>query len=65
MALDPTNARAMQAQMLSLFFKDEVDAALKVGERAVALNPNDTELVGEYGMRLALSGEWTTGLFVD
>ena len=60
-ALDPTNARAMQAQMLSLFFNDEVDAALKVGERAVALNPNDTELVGEYGMRLALSGDWPRG----
>ena len=29
-----------------------------VGERAVALNPNDTELIAEYGMRLALSGEW-------
>ena len=47
--------------MLSLFFKNEVDEALKVGERAVALNPNDTELVGEYGMRLALSGEWPRG----
>ena len=60
-ALDPTNARAIQARMLSLFFNDEVDAALKLGERAVALNPNDTELVGEYGIRLALSGEWLRG----
>jgi TolB-like protein len=60
-ALDPTDTRAMQAQMLSLFFKDEVEAALKVGERAVALNPNDMELIGEYGMRLALSGEWSQG----
>ena len=30
-ALDPTNARAMQARMLSLFFNNEVDAALKRG----------------------------------
>ena len=60
-SLDPTNARAMQAQLLSLFFKNEVDEALKVGERAVALYPNDTELVGEYGMRLALSGDWSRG----
>ena len=60
-ALDPTNTRALQAQMLSLFFKDEVDAALRIGQRAVALNPNDTELVGEYGMRLALSGDWLSG----
>jgi tetratricopeptide (TPR) repeat protein len=60
-ALDPTNVRALQAQMLGLFFKNEVEAALRVGERAVALNPNDTEIVGEYGMRLALSGEWARG----
>jgi TolB-like protein/tetratricopeptide (TPR) repeat protein len=61
MALDSTNTRAIQARMLSLFFKGDVDAALKVGERGVALNPNDSELVGEYGMRLALSGEWSRG----
>jgi tetratricopeptide (TPR) repeat protein len=60
-ALDPTNVWALQAQMLSLFFKNDVDAALRVGERAVALNPNDTELVGEYGMRVALSGDWSSG----
>jgi hypothetical protein len=28
---------------------------------AVAINPNDTELVGEYGMRLALYGDWSSG----
>jgi tetratricopeptide (TPR) repeat protein len=60
-ALDPINVRALQSQMLVFFFKNEVEAALKVGERAVALYPNDTELVGEYGMRLALSGEWSRG----
>jgi len=59
--LNPTNVRALQAQMLGLFFKNDVDAALRVGERAVAINPNDTELVGEYGMRLALSGDWSSG----
>lgn len=59
--LDPENVRGLQAKMAALFFNEEVDAALKVGERAVAINPNDTELVGEYGIRLALSGEWQRG----
>ncbi len=59
--LDPQNVRALQAEMLSLFFRGEVDAALKIGARAMALNPNDTELAGEYGFRLALSGEWAQG----
>jgi tetratricopeptide (TPR) repeat protein len=46
---------------IGLFFKNEIEAALKVGEKATDLNPNDTEFVGEYGVRLALSGQWTSG----
>lgn len=60
-ALDPGNARALQALMMALFFRQQPAEALRVGERAVALNPNDTELLGEYGFRLALSGEWERG----
>lgn len=59
--LDPMNVRGLQAQMLALFFDNEVEEALKVGERAMALNPNDPELISAYGLRLALSGEWTKG----
>ncbi|MDK1386226.1 hypothetical protein QN224_12490 [Sinorhizobium sp. 8-89] len=59
--LDPQDVRALQAQMLTLFFRGEVDAALAVGARAFAINPNDTELAGEYGFRLALSGQWHPG----
>lgn len=59
--LDPQNVRALQAEMLTLFFRGEVDAALAVGARAFAINPNDTELSGEYGFRLALSGRWRQG----
>lgn len=59
--LDPRNVRAMQAQMLILFFTGNIDAALAVGARAYDINPNDTELVGEYGFRLALSGQWDSG----
>ena len=39
--LDPENARSMQAQMMVLAFKSDVEAALKVGENAVSINPND------------------------
>ena len=59
--LDPQNVRALQAEMLSHFFRGEIAAALEVGARAYALNPNDTELAGEYGYRLALSGQWKPG----
>ncbi|CAN7487952.1 hypothetical protein [Rhizobium sp. LjRoot258] len=59
--LDPQNARALQALMLASFFSNDVDAALRAGAAAYAINPNDTEVAGEYGFRLAMSGKWDTG----
>jgi adenylate cyclase len=47
--------------MMTLFFRQEVAEALHVGERAVAINPNDTALLGEFGARVAFSGEWERG----
>ncbi|MBB3428292.1 TolB-like protein [Rhizobium sp. BK312] len=56
--LEPLNVRGLHAQMLALYFKGEIDAATSVGRRAMTINPNDTMLMGEYGDRLALSGNW-------
>jgi len=47
--------------MLAFFFRGEVDTALTIGARALEMNPNDTELSAEYGLRLALSGQWERG----
>lgn len=59
--IDPQNIRAMQAEMLALYFNQDVQSALKVGAQAMAVNPSDSELLGEYGYRLALSGNWDAG----
>lgn len=59
--LDPTNTRGLQAEMFALSFAGDTDAALSVGKAALALNPNDSELMGEYGYRLALAGDWPAG----
>ncbi len=59
--LDPENVRAQQALMTVLYFSQEPVEALRIGERALALNPNDTELLGEYGSRLAQAGQWKRG----
>lgn len=59
--IDPQNARVLQALMLSYFFSDDIPAALEAGAASYALNPNDTEVVGEYGLRLSMSGKWDTG----
>jgi tetratricopeptide (TPR) repeat protein len=47
--------------MLALFFNGEWKAALDIGERALANHPNDSELLGEYGDKLAMTGEWERG----
>ncbi|WP_027232741.1 hypothetical protein [Phyllobacterium sp. UNC302MFCol5.2] len=59
--LDPQNVRGLQAEMLTYFFRGQVQESLQIGARAYAINPNDTELSGEYGFRLALSGKWDEG----
>lgn len=59
--LDPQNVRALQALMTVLFFSNEPTEALRVGAQALALNPNDTELLGEFGSRVAQAGDWKRG----
>jgi tetratricopeptide (TPR) repeat protein len=59
--LEPGNTRALQALMTALFFNRQLPEALEVGERALATNPNDTEFLGEFGTRVAMSGQWQRG----
>jgi adenylate cyclase len=59
--LDRTNARALQALMTVLFFSRLPDAALEIGTKALALNPNDTEILAELGSRIAQAGDWKRG----
>jgi tetratricopeptide (TPR) repeat protein len=47
--------------MFALYFHGDLQAALKFGEQALALNPNNTKLMGEYGYRLAASGDRARG----
>lgn len=58
---DVNNTRSQQALMTALFFSNQVSEALKVGEQALKMNPNDTELLGEFGTRVAMSGQWRRG----
>ncbi len=60
--LDPENVRGLQALMTALFFTEQPAEALQVGERAVALNPNDTELLAEFGSRVGQAGDHKRGM---
>ena len=59
--LEPENIRALQALMTALFFNQKPAKSLAVGKSALVLNPNDTELMGEFGTRLAMAGQWSRG----
>jgi adenylate cyclase len=59
--LEPQNVRALQALMTVLFLLKEPAAAVRIGNQALAINPNDTELLGEFGSRIAQAGEWQRG----
>ena len=48
--------------MTALYFTEQPVEALQVGERAVALNPNDTELLAEFGSRLGQAGDHKRGM---
>jgi adenylate cyclase len=59
--VDPENSRALQALMMSLFFNQQIADGIRIGEQALIANPNDTQLMSEFGTRLAMSGQWERG----
>jgi adenylate cyclase len=59
--IDPDNTRGQQALMTALFFNKQPEESLRVGEQALKINPNDTEVISEFGTRLAMSGQWKRG----
>jgi TolB-like protein/Tfp pilus assembly protein PilF len=58
----PDGALAQRSLMLVHSFRREVEEAVAAGDRAVALNPNNAEVLAEFGMRLALIGQWDRGV---
>jgi TolB-like protein len=59
--LDADNARGLQALMMALFFDRQVAEAGRVGELALAVNPHDSDLLSEFGLRIAMAGAWQRG----
>ncbi len=61
-ALDRENATAHSILSLARYHLNDLDGFRESGERALALNPNDPEIVHRYGLRVAFMGEWEQGL---
>ena len=60
--LDPSNAKAYQYLIMTRFMLDDVDGAFEAGRQAMRLNPNDSDLIGEYGTFRCFGGDWERGL---
>lgn len=60
-AIDDSNPRAWEALSLALYFNQDVPGGRAAAERALALAPNDPEILGEIAARIATAGEWNQG----
>ena len=58
----PDSALAQRSLLLVHSFRGEVDQALAAGERAITLSPNNAEILAEFGMRVAMMGQWERGI---
>ncbi len=60
--LAPDSAFSYHALHLVYWLMNEVDLSLAAGETGLQLNPNDTSLMADLGMRYGLRGQWEKGL---
>lgn len=59
--LDPHNPLAYNALFCARFLQGNVKAFREAGNRAVALNPNNTDILADYGLHLMMSGDAARG----
>jgi adenylate cyclase len=60
--IEPRNPTAQLMLANALFDRHDLTGFKTAGERALALNPNDPDLLAHYGTRLVYMGEWERGL---
>ena len=59
--LDPESSLAYHALFSVHFHRGELDEFQATAERALALNPNHADMLADYGLMLAFSGDWERG----
>ncbi len=60
--LDPAEATGHMVLSNLLFTEGDLEGFRQAGEAALRLNPNNSDALAHYGLRLALSGDWDRGL---
>lgn len=62
--LDPHDALGYHAQFLAHFGRGDIRAFRRAADRAIALNPNSSEILADYGVHLTMCDEWDLGLLL-
>jgi TolB-like protein len=57
-SLAPNSSGGYHALALAFWFGGDVDGSLAAFHTALALNPNDTEIMADLGLRLAVLAQW-------
>lgn len=60
--ISPDLARGYHALMLAYWFYNDMELSFEAARKGLALNPHDTELMAELGMRYAFRGDMEKGL---
>jgi adenylate cyclase len=60
--LAPNSARSYQALHLAYWTLNDVDRSLDAAKIGLSLNPNDTELMADLGLRYCLRAQWEKGV---
>jgi len=61
-SLDPFDARGYQALYTVYFLLGDIKDFERIGGKAMELNPNSLDLMGDFGAKLAMSGRWAQGI---
>jgi tetratricopeptide (TPR) repeat protein len=59
--LDPMNPQAYHALFAARYASGDLKGFREAAERAIGLNPNDTDLLADYGLHLIMSNDWERG----
>ena len=59
--LDPLDALGYHALFLAHFARGDLKAFREAANRATELNPNNTDILADYGLHLTFCGDWVLG----
>jgi adenylate cyclase len=62
MALDPNATQGYLAKSMALWFQRDVDGGIAVARRGLEINPHNTDLLADLGLRLAQRARWAEAM---